>query len=203
MRYAFGKTEDEFESFVQFGVLADSIYIGDYIRLKSKLKARDTLVVRSIYSLGNNKGKILNELKDLVRMKIHLKVFDIPTTLLDFKNDELIAALLLGIVVETFESCIDNDVKNTKQRQREGIKKAQREGKYIGRTPIHVDWDKFKELYPIWKNGEMTAVEFRKRMGLSANTFYRRLKEYEAELHIKKTTMSEDIAAFLDIINNS
>lgn len=203
MRYAFGKTEDEFESFVQFGVLADSIYIGDYIKLKLKLKAHDTLVVRSIYSLGNNKGKILNELKDLVRMKIHLKVFDIPTTLLDFKNDELIAALLLGIVVETFESCIDNDVKNTKQRQREGIKKAQREGKYIGRTPIHVDWDKFKELYPIWKNGEMTAVEFRKRMGLSANTFYRRLKEYEAELHIKKTTMSEDIAAFLDIINNS
>jgi hypothetical protein len=136
-------------------------------------------------------------------MKIHFKVFDIPATLLDFKNDELIAALLLGIVVETFESCIDNDIKNTKQRQREGIKKAQREGKYIGRTPIHVDWDKFKELYPIWKNGEMTAVEFRKRMGLSANTFYRRLKEYEAVLHINKTTMSEDIAAFLDIINNS
>jgi DNA invertase Pin-like site-specific DNA recombinase len=203
MRYAFGKTENEFESFVQFGVLADSIYIGDYIKLKLKLKAHDTLVVSSIYSLGNNKGKILNELKDLVKMKIHLKVFDIPTTLLDFKNDELIAALLLGIVVETFESCIDNDIKNTKQRQREGIKKAQREGKYIGRTPIHVDWDKFKELYPIWKNGEMTAVEFRKRMGLSTNTFYRRLKEYEAELHINKTTMSEDIAAFLDIINNS
>ena len=146
MRYAFGKTENEFESFVQFGVLADSIYIGDYIKLKLKLKAHDTLVVRSIYSLGNNKGKILNELKDLVKMKIHLKVFDIPTTLLDFKNDELIAALLLGIVVETFESCIDNDIKNTKQRQREGIKKAQREGKYIGRTPIQVDWDKFKEL---------------------------------------------------------
>ena len=53
------------------------------------------------------------------------------------------------------------------------------QGKYKGRQPIAIDWVKFGQLYDMWKSQVITAVEFQKRMNLRANTFYRRLKEYE------------------------
>lgn len=34
-----------------------------------------------------------------------------------------------------------------KQRQREGIEIAKAQGKYKGRKPIPIDWDKFSNLY--------------------------------------------------------
>ena len=52
-------------------------------------------------------------------------------------------------------------------------------GKYKGKQPIAIDWVKFGQLYEQWKSGAITAVWFQKEMGLCANNFYRRLKEYE------------------------
>ena len=62
-----------------------------------------------------------------------------------------------------------------KQRQREGIEIAKAQGKYTGRKPIEIDWTKFG------KSKNITGRDFMRRMGLSANTFYRRVREYEAE----------------------
>ena len=65
------------------------------------------------------------------------------------------------------------------QRQAEGIAIAKSQGKYKGRTPAPVP-DNWNEVYELWKNGEITAVEAQKRTGLKPNTFYRlvnRLKE--------------------------
>ena len=50
---------------------------------------------------------------------------------------------------------------------------------YKGRQPLPIDWIKFGQLYEQWKSGAITAVWFQKEMGLRANTFYLRLKEYE------------------------
>ena len=59
-----------------------------------------------------------------------------------------------------------------KQRQREGIENAKAQGKYTGRKPIEIDWTRSKSI---------TGRDFMRKMGLSANTFYRRVREYEAE----------------------
>lgn len=66
-----------------------------------------------------------------------------------------------------------------KQRQREGIEIAKAQGKYKGRKSISIDWSKFEKLYDEWKSGAITAKEFQRRMNLKANTFYRRVREYE------------------------
>ena len=66
-----------------------------------------------------------------------------------------------------------------KQRQREGIEIAKSQGKYKGRKPIPINWMKFGQLYGEWKSKKITARDFMRRMGLSANTFYRRVREYE------------------------
>ena len=68
-----------------------------------------------------------------------------------------------------------------KHRQREGIEIAKAQGKYTGRKPIEIDWTRFGQLYGEWKAKNITGRDFMRRMGLSANTFYRRVREYEAE----------------------
>jgi DNA invertase Pin-like site-specific DNA recombinase len=66
------------------------------------------------------------------------------------------------------------------ERQAEGIAEAKKAGKYKGRQPIAVDEDKFKELYTEWKAGKITAVAMQKALNLTAPTFYRRVREFEA-----------------------
>lgn len=75
-----------------------------------------------------------------------------------------------------------------KQRQREGIEIAKLQGKYKGRKPIPIDWMKFGQLYEEWKLKKITARDFMRRMNLSANTFYRRVREYEIRNSITEPT---------------
>ena len=69
----------------------------------------------------------------------------------------------------------------TLQRQREGIAIAKAQGKYKGRQRIQIDEDLFKKCYKRWKAGEITAVQFQKKIGLIPNTFYRRIRRYEKD----------------------
>ena len=46
----------------------------------------------------------------------------------------------------------------------------------------------FGQLYGEWKSKNITGRDFMRRMGLSANTFYRRVREYEAEHGIAEPT---------------
>ena len=82
-------------------------------------------------------------------------------------------------VLSIFAALSELEREQTLQRQREGIAIAKSQGKYKGRQPLPIDWVKFGQLYQQWKSGNITAVWFQKEMGLRANTFYRRLKEYE------------------------
>ena len=64
-----------------------------------------------------------------------------------------------------------------KQRQREGIEIAKAQGKYKGRKSIPIDWEKFGQLYVEWKAKSITGRDFMRKMDLSANTFYRRVRK--------------------------
>lgn len=65
-------------------------------------------------------------------------------------------------------------------RQREGIEIARQNGKYKGRKPIAIDAEKFAKVYARWKAGEIQAVAAMRELGLTASTFYRRVRDYEA-----------------------
>jgi DNA-binding NtrC family response regulator len=48
---------------------------------------------------------------------------------------------------------------------------------YKGRKPItHPD---FEKVVKIWRQGEITAVEAMKRLGMKSSTFYNKVREYE------------------------
>ena len=65
------------------------------------------------------------------------------------------------------------------QRQREGIAAAKAAGKYKGRKPIEIDKDFLKTVHTQWYKNEITTAHAVKLLGLSRNTFYRRMWEYE------------------------
>ena len=66
-------------------------------------------------------------------------------------------------------------------RQREGIEIARLNGKYEGRKPIAVDWEKFAEVYARWKAGEIKGVAAMRELDLKPSTFYRRVRDYESK----------------------
>lgn len=65
-----------------------------------------------------------------------------------------------------------------KERQREGIDLALKEGRAYGRPKVEVD-GKFLEAYNAWKAEKITAVEAMKLAGVKKNTWYNRVKEIE------------------------
>ena len=72
------------------------------------------------------------------------------------------------------------------QRQKEGIAAAKEAGKYKGRKPIEVRDDLLKEVHTQWYKNEITTAHAIKRLGVSRNTFYRRMWEYEDSMGIPR-----------------
>ncbi|SNT52744.1 hypothetical protein SAMN05444672_14029 [Bacillus sp. OK838] len=65
-------------------------------------------------------------------------------------------------------------------RQREGIDVALQNGVHFGRPKAQVT-EEFKEVYDLWKAGEMTAVKAMAGLGIKKTTFYKLIKEYEKD----------------------
>lgn len=84
-------------------------------------------------------------------------------------------------VLQIFAALSELEREQTLQRQREGIAIAKAQGKYKGRQRIQIDEELFKKYYKKWKAKEITAVQFQKKIGLIPETFYRRIRRYEAE----------------------
>lgn len=64
-----------------------------------------------------------------------------------------------------------------RQRQREGIEIARKQGKYTGRPAKQPD--NFGEVYSQWKREKITATYASKQLGISRSTFYRKARIYE------------------------
>ena len=130
----------------------------------------DTLYIESISRLGRSTRDLLNIIDVLQRKGV---------TLVSAKENIDTDTPQGRFVLSIFAALSELEREQTLQRQREGIAIAKAQGKYKGRQPQPIDWIKFSQLYEQWKAGAITAVWFQKEMGLRANTFYRRLKEYE------------------------
>lgn len=85
-----------------------------------------------------------------------------------------------GVFMLTVFSALSQlEVDTTRQRALEGIAEAKKRGVYKGRKPKEIDTAKFKAVYTDWKADKITAVEAYRKLGLSASTWYRKIREYE------------------------
>jgi len=73
----------------------------------------------------------------------------------------------------------------TVERIREGMAKAKiygtRSGRPVGRPPRQIP-PSFKKYYPMWKNGEISATDFARLLGVSRPTLYQYIRDYTVEL---------------------
>ena len=67
---------------------------------------------------------------------------------------------------------------NWKALQRAGIERAKAEGKYKGRKAMELDKEQFSLMVKDYRDGKRTATSIFTELGISAPTFYKRIKEW-------------------------
>ena len=139
----------------------------------------DKLYVESISRLGRSTKDLLNIIDTLT---------DKGVTLISHKEKIDTDTPTGKFMLTVFAALSQLERKQLKQRQREGIEIAKAQGKYTGRKPIPTDWTRFGQLYGEWRAKNITGRDFMRRMDMPANTFYRRVREYEINHHITEQT---------------
>ena len=148
-------------------------------KLRLEAEAGDNIYVESISHLGRNVDDlrlIVQEFKDK-DVTVHFIKEGFNTG-----NNNMFKFMLtiLGAVAE-----MEREL--TVERIREGMAKAKRygtrSGKPVGRPPREIPAT-FKKYYPIWKDGDITATDFAKLIGVSRPTLYQYIRENEAETKV-------------------
>ena len=139
----------------------------------------DTLYIESISRLGRSTKDLLNIIDTLT---------DKGVTLISHKEKIDTDTPAGKFMLTVFAALSQLEREQLKQRQREGIEIAKAQGKYTGRKPIPTDWTRFGQLYGEWRAKHITGRDFMRRMDMSANTFYRRVREYELRHGITEPT---------------
>ena len=144
-----------------------------YRGLVRRMRAGDTLVIKSIDRLGRSYDDILMEWRRLTKERhVAIVVLDMP--LLDTRAErggltgEFIADLMLQLL--SYVAQVERD--NIRQRQAEGIAAAQARGVRFGRPPIERPAE-FLQVRDLYESGEITCEEGARRCGVSRSTFSR------------------------------
>lgn len=146
-----------------------------YQSMKNIMREGDTLIIKSLDRLGRNYEQMKDEWKDLSDRGIKIKVLDSPLLDTSKYDDDLMGKFVSDIVFNVLSFCSENERKNIKQRQAEGIAIAKTKGVKFGR-PKKMKPVGYDEVCRKWKNGEITAVEATKKLGLKKTTFYKMVK---------------------------
>ena len=147
-----------------------------YQSLKNIMREGDTLVIKSLDRLGRNYEQMKNEWKDLSDRGIKVRVLDTPLLDTSRYDDELMGKFVSDVVFSVLSYVAENERKNIRQRQREGIKIAKGKGIRFGRPVLSVP-DNFDDIYTEWKDGRIKAVEAMKQLNIKKTTFYKWVKE--------------------------
>lgn len=152
-----------------------------YRQMVKRLRPEDVLYVKSIDRLGRNYEEILEQWRMLTKEKgVDIVVLDMP--LLDTRRGrDLMGTFLSDIVLQVLSFVAENERKNIRERQKEGIEAAKMRGVQFGRPPKPVP-DNFQQVYSRWLSKQISGKEAARMCNLTAATFYRRAKEMKGEM---------------------
>lgn len=145
----------------------------EFLKMLDYLREGDTLYVESISRLSRSIRDLLKTIDTLSEKGV---------TFVSQKENIDTTTAQGRFMLSVFATLSELEREQTLQRQREGIEIAKSQGKYKGRQPVAYDKSKMELLYPEWKAGRLSAVDYAKKLNLKKNTFYRRLKEYQEAL---------------------
>ena len=103
-------------------------------RVRRTLREDDTLVIQSLDRLGRNYAEMLSEWRYLVhKRKANIRVLDMPILDTSNKTNGLIGEVVAEIVLQLLSFIAENERRNIRERQRQGIAAAKARGVRFGR----------------------------------------------------------------------
>lgn len=183
----------QIEALMEFGVTKENLFIDkksgkdfereEYQLLKKIMKRtqNNVFVIKSIDRLGRNYKEIQNEWKEITQdLKTDIVVLDMK--LLDTRMyKDLLGNFISDLVLQVLAFVAEEERNRIRNRQREGIDIALKQGVRFGPKPIKRP-ERFEEEYKKWKREEQTAKVTMENLGLKRTKFYSFVKEYEGRI---------------------
>ena len=135
--------------------------------MQEELQPNDLLMVTKIDRCSRNTLEFLKLQDILFKKNITFVALDLPTSI-DLATNKLIATTLSGIA--EFEN------NRRKERQKQGIRAAQQQGKYTGRKTI-INQTLIQKVKNLKENKNLSVTEIAKVLGISRPTIYKILKQ--------------------------
>ena len=152
----------------------------EYQTLKRMLKdsPNSLLVIHSIDRLGRNYKEITKEWQEIItECKADIKVLDME--LLDTTQyKDLLGTFISDLILQVLSFVAEQERKNIRKRQAEGIAVAKAQGKELGRPKAEIT-EQFIQEWKKWKNGEQTANQTMINTNTKRTTFYKLSKQLE------------------------
>lgn len=141
-----------------------------YKRMLRKVKKNDLIYVHSIDRLGRDYEEIIEQWRYLTKEKgVDIVVMDMP--LLDTRRgNDLMGTFLSDIVLQVLSFVADNERKNIRARQAEGIAAAKARGVKFGRPPKPLP-ENFYDVYQSWKGKKISCAEAAQTLNMPETTF--------------------------------
>ncbi len=152
-----------------------------YKRLLKRLKEDDVLYIKSIDRLGRNYEEILEQWRVLTReKKVDIVVLDMP--LLDTRRGkDLMGTFLSDIVLQVLSFVAENERKNIRERQKEGIEAARLRGVKFGRPSKPLP-ENFGQMSRKWMVGEISGRMAADLCGMPLTSFRRRSRTFSEDM---------------------
>ena len=136
--------------------------------IQEELKSNDLLMVTKIDRCSRNTLEFLKLQDILFKKNITFVALDLPTSI-DLATNKLIATTLSRIA--EFEN------NRRKERQKQGIRAAQKKGKYQGRKTV-INKTLIQKVKHLKETKNLSVTDISKLTGVSCPTIYKVLKEH-------------------------
>ena len=136
--------------------------------INKKLKEKDLLMVTKIDRCSRNTLEFLKLQDILFKKNITFVALDLPTSV-DLATNKLMATTLSAMA--EFEN------NRRKERQKQGIRAAQKKGKYQGRKTV-INKTLIQKVKHLKETKNLSVTDISKLTGVSCPTIYKVLKEH-------------------------
>lgn len=154
----------------------------EYERMKTLLVPGDEVYFEELDRVGRDKSLIKEELEWFKEHGVFVRVMDVPTTLMEFpEGQNWVLEMVNNILIEVLGTIAEQEWVRNKKRREEGIavmpvdengrKISSKTGRGFGREALEVDLTLLENE---------TVVDACRRLGISRNTYYRKMREVQA-----------------------
>ena len=148
----------------------------DFLRMKSKLRSGDIIVVTDIDRMGRDADDLIMTIKEIQAMGVKIVALDVPL-MNDWKkmNDDSLSRMIIDIYITLRAHRAQQEKEKTHERVMQGLNAARAKGKKLGRPATGVPKEFVKEYNKLQAGeyGNISIVKFSKMNGIAVSTFYK------------------------------